>query len=371
MLIDIAQPAELMRSTKGVAFDEMPMSELSMNDLDLKSIQATFSDQRKVNEKSLQSLKLLRKEQGRLVPTKGAILLFGKERTEVFPDAWVQCGRFSGIDKAVIFDHIDIDEPMPQALESIMLFLKRHARRGADFSELRRKDVWSIPLVILREAVINALVHSDYSQRGAPIRISFFDDRIEIENPGILLPGLTIEDMKQGISKIRNPVIIRVFRELNLVEQWGSGVKRIFREAQEQGLPEVQILEIGMRLRLVIRFAEYHSTLGSFPENKSAAESTIQSRAQSRAQSEAQSRAQSPAPPEVQSEAVLQLLLNAPLSAAELVVRLNLGSKNGAFKRSILDLLARQLIAYVSPDKPSSRLQKYCITAQGQQLLAR
>ena len=57
---------------------------------------------------------------------------------------------------------------------------------------------------------------------------------------------MTIEDMKQGVSKNRNPVIIRVFRKLNLVEQWGSGVKRIFKEAQELGLPEVQILEIGI-----------------------------------------------------------------------------------------------------------------------------
>ena len=54
---------------------------------------------------------------------------------------------------------------------------------------------------------------ADHSQRGAPVRIAFFDDRIEIENPGILLPGMTRDDMRQGISKIRNHVIARVFRE--------------------------------------------------------------------------------------------------------------------------------------------------------------
>jgi len=89
--------------------------------------------------------------------------------------------------------------------------------RGADFSEIRRKDVWSIPIGILREVVINALVHADYSQRGAPTRIAFFDDRIKVENPGILLPGMTIEDMKQGVSKIRNSVITRIFRELGRI----------------------------------------------------------------------------------------------------------------------------------------------------------
>ncbi|MCX7118017.1 MAG: hypothetical protein NTW94_09000 [Legionellales bacterium] len=112
-------------------------------------------------------------------------------------------------------------------MESILQFLKKHAMRGADFSEIRRKDIWSIPLSILREAIINALIHADYSQRGAPTRISFFDDRIEIENPGILLPGMTIEDVRDGVSKIRNHVIARIFHELNLIEQWGSGVARI------------------------------------------------------------------------------------------------------------------------------------------------
>jgi len=99
-----------------------------------------------------------------------------------------------------------------------MQFLKKHAFRGAEISDLKRKDVWSIPLTILREVIINALVHADYSQKGAPIRISFFNDRIKVENPGILLPGMTIEDVKQGVSRIRNRVIARVFRELNLIE---------------------------------------------------------------------------------------------------------------------------------------------------------
>jgi predicted HTH transcriptional regulator len=141
-------------------------------------------------------------------------------------------------------------------VDSILLFLKKHAMRGADFSEVRRKDVWSIPLEILREVVINALVHADYSQRGAPIRVAFFDNRIEIENPGILLPGMTVEDMCQGVSKIRNHVIARIFRELNLIEQWGSGIPRILREAEKLGLPDLQMEEIGMRVRVTVHLAE-------------------------------------------------------------------------------------------------------------------
>jgi predicted HTH transcriptional regulator len=149
---------ELRRSVEGLAFDEMPMPELSVADLDQVAIGKCFGNGRELDERALQTLKLLRLEQGKLAPTKGAMLLFGKERIFHFPDAWVQCGRFIGTDKARIFDHIEIEESLPQSVDSILLFLKKHAMRGADFSEVRRRDVWSIPLEILREVIINALV---------------------------------------------------------------------------------------------------------------------------------------------------------------------------------------------------------------------
>ncbi|MBW1956381.1 MAG: putative DNA binding domain-containing protein, partial [Deltaproteobacteria bacterium] len=225
---DRALIGELRRSVEGVSFDEMPMPELTVNDLDLEAIQRTFKGVREIDEQALSTLKLLVEHQSKRAPSKGGMLLFGHNRTFYFPDCWVQCGRFIGTEKINIFDHIDIDTLLPKAVDEVMLFLKKHAYRSADLSEVRRRDVWSIPLGILREVIINALVHSDYSQRGAPIRVVFLDDRIEVESMGILLPGLTIEEMKQGTSRIRNPVIARVFKELNLIEQWGTGVRRIF-----------------------------------------------------------------------------------------------------------------------------------------------
>lgn len=250
--------AELRRTVEGIAFDQLPMPELSAHDLDIDAAQVAFGAIRELDDQALLTLKLLTPYQNKLVPTNGGILLFGRQRTQHFSDAWIQCGRFFGTEKIDIFDHIDIDMPLPQAVNEVMLFLKKHAYRGADLSEVRRKDVWSIPLGILREMIINALVHSDYSQRGAPIRVVFLDDRIEVESMGILLPGLTIEEMKQGASRIRNPVIARVFKELGLIEQWGTGVRRIFAEAQELGLQEPKIEEIALRLRFTVYLAEPH-----------------------------------------------------------------------------------------------------------------
>ena len=232
------------------------MPDLSLDDLDLQAIRKDFEGRKPIEEQTLQSLRILVKNQGRLVPSQGGVLLYGRERQHHFEDAWIQCGRFIGDDKADIFDHIDIHAPLPRAVDEILLFLKKHAMRGADFSEIRRKDLWSIPVRILREVVINALVHADYSHRGSPIRVAFFDNRIEIESPGLLLPGLTIEDIKQGVSQIRNPVIARVFRELELVEEWGSGIPGIFRIAKEENLPEPTIEELAGRVPFTVPLVE-------------------------------------------------------------------------------------------------------------------
>ena len=99
---------------------------------------------------------------------------------------------------------------------------------------------------------MNAIVHADYAQQGAPIRVALFDDRIEIENPGLLPFGLTIEDVMQGVSKLRNRVIGRVFHELHLIEQWGSGIQRMTVACQEAGLAPPRLEEIGTHFRATI-----------------------------------------------------------------------------------------------------------------------
>ena len=161
--IDLIQ--ELRRSAMGLVFDEQALPDRTVEDLDFEAAVTCFERHRKLVKKDMESLRLVTKHQEKLVPTVGGMLLFGKDREMIFPDAWIQCGRFIGKDRADIFDHIEIHEHLPVAVERIMEFLKKHAMRGADFSELKRKDVWSIPLTILREAVVNAVVHADYSQK--------------------------------------------------------------------------------------------------------------------------------------------------------------------------------------------------------------
>jgi predicted HTH transcriptional regulator len=79
-----------------------------------------------------------------------------------------------------------------------------------------------------------------------------YDNRIEIDSPGLLLPDLTVEDMKVGVSKVRNPMIARIFRELGKIESWGSGVPRLFEEVKRAGLSEPTIEEVVGRVRVTI-----------------------------------------------------------------------------------------------------------------------
>jgi predicted HTH transcriptional regulator len=233
--------------------------------------------------------------------------------------------------------------------------------RGADFSELRRRDVWSIPLTILREAVINAVVHADYSQKGAPIRISFFDDRIEIENPGILLPGLTVEDMLQGVSKLRNRVIARVFRELDLIEQWGSGVSRMFKEAEALGLPEPEVVEVGMRVRFIVHLAESIAveTTGLVTgEGELRPELQPELRLESRLESRLAAK-------------VFILLMKNDSGKAELASGLGHKTVSGELHKQIRRLLELDYIEMTNPEKPQSSKQKYRLTAKGKDFLAK
>jgi predicted HTH transcriptional regulator len=95
-------------------------------------------------------------------------------------------GRFLGNDKSQIIDQQILKVPISIALEPLIAFIRRHTSEAAEIDEIRRKNIPQYPPVVIREAVINALLHADYSVKGASIQIAIFDNRIEITNPGCL-----------------------------------------------------------------------------------------------------------------------------------------------------------------------------------------
>ncbi len=255
---DAALIAEMQRFARGEAFDEQPMPDLDPEAIDFRAASECFAALRKLRRKDLETLHLVTGHQGHRVPTVGGVLLFGAERLRHFPDAWIQAGRFAGADKTRIIDQAGLKGPLLEIIEEAIGFVEKHSTHGAGIGRLRRVERWSLPPVAVREAVINAVAHCDYAQTGAPIRLALFDDRLEVENPGLLPFGLTIADLPLGVSKLRNRVIGRVFHELGLVEQWGSGVQRMIAACRDAGLAPPMMEEIGNRFRVTLRTGQVH-----------------------------------------------------------------------------------------------------------------
>lgn len=252
-LADNAIIAELQRLGANECFDEMPSTGCSIQNLDLETIKTCFENVGKTFiESTAFSLHLYLKKQSKSIPSKGAILLFGKNRKEIFPNATIRCVRFSGITKDEVLDHQDIDDYLPLALGKITSFVQRNTKLGAEIGPSIRKNTAEYPPVVVKEAVTNALIHTDYSAIGSHIQIAIFDDRIEITNPGALPFGLNLQDALQGVSQLRNRVIGRCFRELELVELWGSGLKRMISQCQKSGIAIPRFEELGHFFRVTL-----------------------------------------------------------------------------------------------------------------------
>ena len=243
---------ELSRTARNEAYDEQPLPQLNSEAIDFRAASELLAPFRTIKKRDLQSLHLVVRHQERLVPTCGGIILFGSDRAAVFPDAWIQVGRFGGTTRTRIDDTRELRDYPPRSVEDATEFVRKHALRSFRIEGVRRDEQWSIPLPAVREAIINAVTHSDYSQIGAPIRVSVFDDRVEVESPGLLPFGLTVDDILRGVSRLRNRVIGRVFKELGLIEQWGSGVGRMIDSCREHGLPPPEFEEVATHFRVTL-----------------------------------------------------------------------------------------------------------------------
>ena len=243
----------IRRLSRNISFDEQPYRESSSEDIDFRAASEFFASvSRQLTPSISKTLDLTTRQSRKDIPTVGAVLLFGKNRHRFFPDAVIRCARFQGIDTDRFLDQLEIDEHLPEAVETAISFIERHTLQAAEIGRIRRREMPEYPVQAVREAVINAVVHTDYAISGMNIKVAIFDNRIEITNPGFLPFGLTLEAALSGVSKLRNRVIGRVFRELKLIEQWGTGLNRMISACKEQGLQPPLFEEIGASFRVTL-----------------------------------------------------------------------------------------------------------------------
>lgn len=178
-----------------------------------------------------------------IVPTVAGLLLFGERPQRLRPQWGVGAVRVSGTAlDAPIVDRADLEGNLAELLKGTADFVRRNLRVAAMFDTpddpLTRRDVPEYPLAAVREAVVNALAHRDYSRPGR-IAVRMFDDRLVVWNPGGLPGDLRIEGLlKGGQSVPRNHVLASTLREWGKMEEVGRGVLLIARELRQLGSTE-------------------------------------------------------------------------------------------------------------------------------------
>ncbi len=167
----------------------------------------------------------------------GAAMFFGKQPERKFPHAITRCVLFKGTTKVYIIDDKSFGGPLYQQYLQAMAWLESKLQVAYKIEGTGpREEIWEIPLTVFKEAIINALSHRDYYEQGATITIEMFDDRVEISNPGGLLP-IVARDFGHK-SMTRNPLIFGLFTRMHLVERVASGIPRMQEAMKEAKLPE-------------------------------------------------------------------------------------------------------------------------------------
>lgn len=138
----------------------------------------------------------------------------------------IKAAVFEGINQNVFKDRREFSGSLMQQLNEVYDYVDFHNQTHAKFRKLLRIDTRDYPEVAVREALLNTLVHRDYSFRASTL-ISIYDDRIEFVSIGRLLPGLELDDLMMGVSVCRNPHLANVFYRLQLIEAYGTGMKKI------------------------------------------------------------------------------------------------------------------------------------------------
>lgn len=165
------------------------------------------------------------------------VLLFCKNIFKFFPHATITCVLFQGTSKVNALDKKEFEEDIYKNYINSINYLISKLNSELIITSSIREERLELPEKALREALLNAIVHRDYFQKGSNIQVHIFSDRVEITNPGGLVKGIRYEDLgKKSLS--RNNLFFGVMQRMRLVERIGSGIRRIRELMHEYNLEE-------------------------------------------------------------------------------------------------------------------------------------
>ena len=212
---------------------------------------------REVTRNVLLTWGVLKEDNGKIFPTNAYALLTGKTKNQPV----IQCAVFKGKTRAYFVDRREFAGPIQKQVNAAFQYVLEKINMGMQIKGIYRQDVYELPIDSVRELIANAVAHRSYLEPGN-IQVAIFDDRLEVTSPGMLLNTVSIEKMKEGYSKLRNPAIASAFAYMKIIEKWGTGIPRILRECVDYGLPEPQLIDFDGDFRVnMYRKQKKESTL--------------------------------------------------------------------------------------------------------------
>lgn len=285
-------------------------------------------------------------QEGRI--TMAALLLFGLFPQAFYPRLCISATRIPGrvmgetdSNGKRFADTKRIEGTIPEMLDKALEFvrLNTHTATAIDPQTGKRIDMPQYPMDAVREAVLNALVHRDYSlyTESKPIQLNLYEDRMEITNPGGLYGRLTIDQLGHVQPDTRNPVLATALEIMDKTENRYSGIPTIRYAMAQRHLPEPVFKNSSGEFKVIL----YHE-----PQQKTA-------------QGEKTNAASA-----VTDEKQLLEFCRTPRSRAEIVAYLNIGSAQYALQRYLTPLLKSGAIRMTLPEHPRSHSQRF-VTAEG------
>lgn len=230
---------QMIKETDGDSFEEMR----SLNqELTFHATQSEFSSRGILFEQpQKQTLKLLTRD--------GVYTNLGLLLSEQCVHT-IKAAVFQGTDQSVFKDRREFSGSLMQQMNEVYAYIDFRNQTQATFDKLRRIDTRDYPETAVREALLNLLVHRDYSFRSSAF-ISIYADRIEFVSIGGLLPGLGINDILMGVSVCRNQNLADVFYRLELIEAYGTGIQKIMSAYKgNQRLPQIEVTDNAFKIIL-------------------------------------------------------------------------------------------------------------------------
>lgn len=263
--LTVPEIEEFLYSRGVMPWETQPVAGATLTDLDMDLVNA-YLEQRPARSKqggrlanredillNLGCVVLAKGASGEdiLRPTNAGLLLFGLDPQQFLLQAEVVCVLYkptSGRHQRYA-DRRILHGTITQQIDQAEAFFNQYIPVAARVEGFHRIDEPDYPIEALREAVVNAVVHRDYSIKGEAVRIFYYPDRVEVHNPGLLMPGLDLQDLQRGIarSKPRNPIIATVLRDYpgGYMERVGSGIRFMIEQMQELGRPRPVFREQG------------------------------------------------------------------------------------------------------------------------------